>query len=78
MFLIESVATTTLLSALVYLDRRISLDGEGELGGNVRCLDCSLEKNADCHFCYGLGSCGRISFYLVDSDVVLAIAGACY
>lgn len=75
----ESVATTTLLSAAVYLldIRRVLLVREVCEEGNVRRLDCSFEEDADGHLVDRLCSIG-VLLYFVDADIVLAVSCGCY
>lgn len=75
----ESVATTTLLSASVYL-RSSWLDVlyfvarvSGALG--LRCLDLALEKAAYCHLRYGVDAGLLISLDFANADIVLSVTG---
>lgn len=74
-FLMESVATTTLLSAFVYLEGNllVGVAIEGQLS-NVRGINGTFEEDADCHFRDSLHACGRILLNFVDSDIVLAVS----
>lgn len=75
----ESVATTTLLSALVYLVLGVSLAWFGGVGGDiVRYVDGAFEENADGHFGDGLDAGFLVALDFVHADIVLAIAGCCY
>jgi hypothetical protein len=78
-FFMESVATTTLLSALVYLgwdgQKGLGQRGSGSRRDIIRWLDATLQENADGHLSDGLNPSGLITLDLVDADVVLAIAG---
>ena len=78
----ESVATTTLLSALVYL---VLLSGlwwkywKGEMvKGIIRYVDGAFEEDADGHFRDGLHAGLLVAFDFVDANVVFTITGSCY
>lgn len=80
-FFIESVATTTLLSAFVYLDQAsrqycAALEYV-DVGVCSRCLDIALQQTGYCHLSDGLCACGLIPLDLVDADVVLAVTCGC-
>lgn len=75
-FLIESVATTTLLSALVYLCHFVRAGACRVVrGSGLRCLDGALEQAADGHLCHCLDTGFLVAMDLVDADIVLSVAG---
>lgn len=72
-FFTVSVATTTLLSALVYLEPSDVVPSEAA-AANLRRLYLSLEQYADGHLNHGLNAGLLIPLDLVNADVILAIA----
>ena len=78
-FFMESVATTTLLSAFVYLGYLLAYEFE-RWGWEdiVRYVDSPFEEYADSHLSDGLDAGFLIAFDFIDADVVLAISGCCY
>jgi len=77
-FLIESVATTTLLSPLVYLDIVSCRRARNGIESSLRYLDRPLQQYADSHFRDCLDAGLLVPFDLVDADIVLAVTCLSY
>lgn len=76
-FFIVSVATTTLLSAWVYLKLDQPLARQLDTREVLRRLDFSFQQHTDGHLDDGLGFGCFVPLHLVHTDIVLSITGGC-
>jgi len=78
-FFMVSVATTTLLSASVYLLTISGLEPPSSTAifGYSRDVDLTFEKHTNRHFDHGVCLCRFVFVDLVQANVVLAITGCC-